>query len=158
MIIDKLGTFADDVQPAALTIGTHLLGNSVPLVDVRNVGVGYPLYLVMGVGSEAAASAGASTVFLEFATADDAAMTTNNMTIFNTTSFSLAQMAVFSPLFAAVLPVAFTSTYRAFIGVKVHILTAVLTAGKFNAFLTADPSIWQAYPQGNVVASSIPPT
>jgi len=63
MIIDKLTRFCDKTAMNTGAAGSYLIGDVIDLEDARDIGQGYPLYLVINVATTATGGAGATAQF-----------------------------------------------------------------------------------------------
>lgn len=144
-IIDQSMEFCDDVEVAAAT-GTALVGDVVQLPPHKDLGSGYPLYLVIGV-SEAFASAGAATVEFVLATDAQAAIATNGSATehLSTGKIPFGQLTAGAGInlqlpSGSIVP-------EEYLGILVRTAGAATTAGTINAYLTFDPPNWKSYPE-----------
>lgn len=146
MYIDKLNEFADAATLTTAT-GRALVGNVIDLGSTKSdQGAGSAPYLVIQV-DEAVTSAGAATVAFELVSdAQEAIATDGSATVhFATGELALANLAKGQTLAAVKLPM---GEYQRYLGVIQNVGTAVLTAGKVNAFLTMDVPRWTAAKDG----------
>lgn len=144
MILDERSEFADAVAVTA----TAVVGDVIDLGAVptlRDLGNGQPLYLVLQVDTAATASGDATVTFsLESDSTDNLA--TSATVHVATTAIPKATLVAG---YTKVIPLPIEGTYERYLGVRATVATGPLTAGKFNAFLTLDPTGWRAYPDAD---------
>jgi len=156
MIMDKRVEFADAVSVAA-GAGTALIGDQIPLGSVhRDIGQGQDIYLVITVDTEIITGGLAGTIKFQLVSDAAAAIATDGSATVHWDSGTFvtydaaandSKLNAGSILACVQLP-SEGKTYEAFLGILCIIATTTVTAGKINAFLTLDPTGWQAYPQG----------
>ncbi len=152
MILDKLAEFCDATAVAG-DAGTALLGNVMDLgAATRDLGNGQPVYLVINVDTEIITGGTAGTILFKLASdaqeaiAVDATATVHLVTATFVTDDAAANSALLnagSTILVAALPQG--TAYERYLGIICTIGTTAVTAGKINAFLTADPTGWKAY-------------
>lgn len=149
MLLDKRLEFADATALNTGAAGTYLVGDVIDTkgpttspnttVDLE----GSCLYCVIQVDT-AVTSGGAATVQFALASDDAAAIATDGSA---TVHFATAAIGK-ATLVAGYLVAAFElprGSYERYLGILQTTGTAALTAGKINAFLTADPALYRAY-------------
>lgn len=156
MIIDKRNEFADAVSVAAAA-GTALIGDVIDLsLPARDFGNGQPVYLVITTDTEIITGGVAGTIKFMLASDAQAAIATDGSASvhIDTGTFVTGSAAANSPqlnaggvIFCGPLPEA-GRVYERYLGVLATIATTTVTAGKINAFLTLDPTVWQPYAEG----------
>lgn len=141
MLIDTRSTFAweEDVDGAA---GTAKVGEAMDLEVEANQGEGYPLYLVILFTTT---TAGGTSTAYNLVTADNAALSSNPVTLLSTPVYAVA--AGTAGTYAIVVPIP-KADYKRYLGITVTRVGTV-TAGAISAFLVQDPPAWRAYPEGN---------
>ena len=152
MIIDSRLEFADAVSVAAAA-GTANLTNQIDLGTVsRDIANGEPMYLIVTVDTDIVTGGSAGTIAYQLVSDDTASIATNGTQTIHATSKafvtgSTASTANFTKAgqVAWVLPLPQGVVYERYLGVQYVIGTTTTTAGKVNAFLTHDRTIWQAY-------------
>jgi hypothetical protein len=149
MILDERLEFADATALNTGAAGSYLVGDVVDLkgpttapnttVDIE----GSELYLVIQVDT-LPTSAGAATAAFSLASDAQAAIAVDGTQTehFRTSAFTIAQMAAGTILACVKVP---RGSYERYLGVVQTTAVAAFTAGKINAFLTADPAIYRAY-------------
>ena len=151
MILDKRTEFADAVALNTGAAGTYLIGSQLDLSEVRDVGNGKEIYLVVTVatGIELASSTG--TVAFKLASDDSAAVSTSTSTVHYTspefatsTTTDTTTLAAGTVLFAVPLPLE-GNAYERYLGILQVTGTTAISAGAINAFLTFDVQKWKAY-------------
>jgi hypothetical protein len=109
----------------------------------RDIGNGQPVYLVINVDTSIASATGSIKLSLcsdaQAAIAVDASQTTH-LTV---GPFLAAGMTAGTTLAVVALPQGVA--YERYLGIVQETITAAMTAGKINAFLTCDPTGWKAY-------------
>lgn len=158
MIFDKQNEFADAVS-VAQAAGTYNLGNQIDLIDLRDVGAGRPLWLVINVATAIVTGAAAGTLRFRVVSDDTAAISTTTCSVHLQSPDFVTDddptIPVGTQLFCAALPLCqefvsksvagvFVTTgagapYERFLGVQFIVGTTTITAGAVNAFLTLDP-------------------
>lgn len=156
MILDKRNEFCDAVSLNTGAAGTYLLGDQI---DVSLAGVATApgqigavdgIYLVITVDTGIAAGS-AGTVSFSLVSDDTASIATNGTATvhFTTQAFitgtgtATGALKAGTVLAAVQLPKSFA--YERYLGILQTTGTTAITAGKINAFLTADPALWAAY-------------
>ena len=152
MILDKLAEFCDATSVAA-GASTALVGNVMDLGSAtRDLGNGQPVYLVINVDTEIITGGSAGTILFQLASDAQAAIATDaSATVHLTTATLVTDDAAANSdllnagatILVAALPQG--TTYERYLGILCTIGTTTVTAGKINAFLTADPTGWKAY-------------
>lgn len=150
MIMDELTEFADAVAVNAVA-GTALIGDVMDLGSVhRDVGNGRAMWLVINVDTEIITGGSAGTVKFQLASDSTADLATSATIHIDTGTFatgaaaSNAQLAAGKTLACIALPLE-GKVYERYLGILCVTATTTTTAGKINAFLTFDPTGWQAY-------------
>lgn len=154
MIVDKLNEFCDATSVAA-SAGTALVGNVIDLgATSRDIGNGEPIYAVINVDTEIITGGNAGTIQFSIASDAQAAIAVDGSATIHATSPLIVTddteangplcKAGAYPLVVA-LP---RGTYERYLGVLCTVGTTATTAGKINAFLTKDPAMFKAYPDG----------
>lgn len=152
MIIDSRLEFADAVSVAAAA-GTANLTNQIDLGSVsRDIANGEPMYLIVTVDTDIVTGGSAGTIAYQLVSDDTASIATNGTQTIHATSKAFvtgasASTANFTKAgqVAWVLPLPQGVAYERYLGVQYVIGTTATTAGKVNAFLTHDRTVWQAY-------------
>lgn len=145
MLIDKMLEFAD-ASAIALNVGNAIAPNT-DVVDLgssptlKNIGNGAPLYLVLQVDT---AFVGA-TATIQFQLVSDS---TSNLATSKTVHIDTGAIGVttWAAGYTKIIPLPVENTYERYVGLWMTVGTANVTAGKLNAFITADPSGWVALP------------
>lgn len=143
-LLDTHSTFALDTAPT-LTVGTAILGTAMDLgATPYDVGPGYPMFFVCDVAGTAVAGLATSTMTVKLTIADNSALTTAPVDIFTSQAYDAnAGIAAGTRLFAVQLPR--YENYKQYLGVRVTVGAANMTAGTLNVYLTTEPGTWQAY-------------
>jgi len=159
MILDKNLEFADAIS-VANAAGTDLIGSQIDMEDVRDIGNGEPLYLVIQTATEIITGGTAGTIKFQLASDASAAIdTAGGASIhFETGTFVTDDDAANSDelnVGGVIACVALPSEgvpYERYLGILAIVATTTVTAGAINAFLTKDPAKYKAYAQSpNVV-------
>ena len=147
MILDDFMEFCDATAVNTGGVASYLVGDVMDLGTVsRDIGQGQPLYLIIQVDT-AIASATGSFKFKLCSDAQAAIAVDGTQTIHLETGAKLEAALVAGTLVCCVaLPMGVV--YERYLGIVQETITAAATAGKINAFLTADPTGWRAYPDG----------
>lgn len=141
MLIDTRTTFAweEGVDGSA---GTVKLGEALDLTAFpTDMGEGYPLYLVILFTTT---TAGGTSTAYSLVTADNAALSSNPVTLLATPAIPVASGVAGTMAIVVALPKA---NYKRYLGVNLTRVGTV-TAGAVSAFLVQDPPNWRAYPEG----------
>lgn len=148
MITDKLTTFCNGVALNTGAAGTYLIGDVVDMENLRDIGQGFPLYLVLTVETTAT-SDGSATAVLKLSSDEQAAIATDGSATDHLVSatFAVAAMSAGTSLLAAVIPLE-GETYERYLGILQVTGVAAFTAGAVDAFLTTDVAKWKAYADG----------
>jgi len=139
MILDELTEFCDATALNTGGAGTYLVGDVIDSGNVRDIGSGRQMYLVIQVDTTAT-SGGSATAQFQLASdsaaaiADDASQTIHLIT----NAIAVATLAQGWSIVIPVPPQA-SVAYERYIGVQQVTAVAAFTAGKINAFLTIDP-------------------
>ena len=159
MILDSRNEFADAVTLNTGASGTYLIGSLIDLGALNLAGVngalgqGDRLYLAINVDTGINAG-GAGTLQFQLASDDTAAIATNGtatvlanspvLTTSTTSGNAGGALAAGKFLWVVELPV-FPESER-FLGILQVTGTSAISAGKINAFLTADPGLIKNFP------------
>jgi hypothetical protein len=148
MYLDERAEFADATALNTGAAGSYLVGDVMDLKGpttapntLTELG-GSELFLVIQVDT-LPTSGGAATAAFSLASDAQAAIAVDGSQTehFRTQAFTIAQMAAGTVLACVKLPY---GNYERFMGVVQTTAVAAFTAGKINAFLTADPAKWRA--------------
>lgn len=147
MIMDKLTTFCDATALNTGAAGTYNIGDVIDLEQVRDIGQGNPLYLVISV-AVTATSAGSATGQFRLVSDSVATPDTSTATVHATSAaHAKANMSAGDVLFVIALPME-GSVYERYLGIQQVTGVAAFTAGAINAFLTPTPQAWKSYADG----------
>jgi len=151
MITDKLTTFCNGVSVAGAA-GTALIGDVIDLQNLRDLGPGTPVYLVMSCETSIITGGAAGTITFKLASDSTAAIATDGSATehfvtgaFVTDDAALNDLDAGSKIVAVQLPHEFADTYERYLGILAVVGTTTVTAGAIDAFLTRDVSAWKAY-------------
>lgn len=149
MILSEVDEFADALALNTGAAGTYLIG------DVVNLGAGAKpnyniddIYLVISIDT-AVTSDGAATVQFQLASDAQAAIATDGSATLHWQSAAIAKATLVAGYVVGVTELPMLPVYERYLGILQVTGTAALTAGKVNAFLTPDPSMWTAVADGN---------
>lgn len=165
MIMDSTLEFCDAVS-VALAAGTANIGNQVDTVNVRDLGGGQPIFLVINVDTAIVTGGVAGTLQFALVSDDTAAISTTTRAVHLLTAAFVTDDDPTIPagrqLYCGAIPsltdyvsrsVAGVdvvkgagSPYARFLGIQAIVGTTPITAGKINAFLTLDPHTLKNYP------------
>ena len=152
MILDERNEFADAVSVAAAA-GTALIGDVIDLGSAsRDTGAGQPLYLIIQTDTEIITGGSAGTIKFQRASDSTADLATSATIHFDTGTLVTddaaandARLNAGGLIASIALPQG--AVYERYLGILCVIATTTVTAGKINAFLSADPYPAQrAYP------------
>lgn len=144
MFTDKLTTFANGVALNTGGAGTYNIGDLINMENLRDLGQGNPIYLVISV-SEAATSGGSATGQFRLVSDATSTVSTTTATVHATSAaHAVADMTAGASLFVIALPQEGVA-YEQYIGIQQITGTAAFTAGAIDAFLTHDVAAWKAY-------------
>lgn len=153
MILDSLLEFADAVALSTAGTGRALVGDVVDLgappsgTVFRDIGNGKQLYLVISVDT-AVTSAGAATVSFELSSDAQAAIAVDASETIHFATVAIPKATLVAG-YQLVIPIPWESPlYERYLGIVQNVGVAALTAGKINAFITANPASWKAYTDG----------
>lgn len=145
MILDERLEFCDATS-AILAVGNALIGDVIDLkpstvnpnttVDLE----GSDMYFVMQVDTTFVGAT--STTKFELASDSTADLATSKTVHYATPAIPVATLVAGYTICAVKLP---SGSYERYLGVWETVATANVTAGKVNAFLTADPALYRAY-------------
>lgn len=147
MLIDKLLTIGLPVALSTAAPATSKLGDEIDLLYTDlDQGEGHPMYLCVSV-AVAATSGGAATLALQLVTASDDALTADVVVLASSATFALADL---TPAGTRLLILALPKgvSYDRYLGLRQVVGGVAFTGGSLNAFITADPDNWRAYPEG----------
>ena len=154
MILDERLEFADDVDVSAAA-GTALIGDVIDLEVARDIGQGKPVYLCIRTGvTEIITGGSAGTLQFKLVSDAAAAISTDGTAtehlltdtlVTDDASNNAAEFAAGGTIFFGAIP-AEGPPYERYLGILAVTATTTTTAGTVNAFLTLDPSGWQAQP------------
>ncbi len=146
MWIDERAEFADSLA-VTFGAGTNLIGDVMDLEQVRDIGQGAPIYLVIQVST---AFAGGTAMQFILASDAQAAIAVDG----NESRHYLSDVFVDADLvlgFQMVIPLPMgdvansVTPYERYLGI-LGVGTGTHTAGAINAFLTPDSAGWRSYP------------
>lgn len=156
MILDERTEFADAASVAAAA-GTALIGDVIDLGAAhRDIGNGQPVYLVITTDTEIITGGSAGTVKFQLASDAQAAIATDGSAtvhidtgtfVTDDAAANSAQLNAGGVIFCGPLPLE-GPVYERYLGILCVTATTTTTAGKINAFLTLDPTGWDAYAEG----------
>jgi len=156
MILDERNEFADAASVAAAA-GTALIGDVIDLGSAhRDIGNGQPVYFVITTDTEIITGGAAGTVKFQLVSDAAAAIATDGSAtvhidtgtfVTDDAAANDSQLNAGGVICCIALPIE-GHVYERYLGVLCVTATTTTTAGKINAFLTLDPTGWQAYPEG----------
>jgi hypothetical protein len=156
MIIDSRNEFADAVALNTGAAGTYLIGSQIDVsvtgasATPGHIGAVDDMYLVIAVDTGIAA-ASAGTVQFQLASDDTASVAVNGTATvhFTTAAFVTGAATGTGALKAgtvlAIMELPKSFSYERYLGVLQVTGTTAISAGKINAFLTADPALWASF-------------
>lgn len=147
MILDELTEFCDATALNTGAAGTYLLGDVLDLGAIgtlKDMGNGFPVYLVLQVATTAT-SGGSATGDFKVATDAQAAIATDGSATVHASTGAIAVATLVAGWRKAfILPV--EKRYERYMGILQTTATAAFTAGAIDAFITLDPPGWFATP------------
>jgi hypothetical protein len=152
MILDERTEFCDATS-VALTAGAawQNIGDVIPLTKIRNIAVGMPIYLVIGITTSIIGSTDATGTFALRLVSDtsDNPPHVSTSTVHWTGQYVSTNTTAVAGLTAGVryacIALPEISDYETYLGIQANVATRSTTAGAINAFLTLDPNQWKAY-------------
>ncbi len=154
MIMDRLTQFCD-ADSVAAAAGTALIGDVIDIQNLRDLGQGNPIYLVIRCQTEIITGGTAGTIAFQFASDAQAAIATDGSATvhfatdtFVTDDTALTELTDGSTIAIFALPLDHINTYERYLGILAIVATTTTTAGNIDAFLTMDVAAWKAYADG----------
>ena len=144
MITDRLTTFCSAVALNTGAAGTYNVGDLINMEDLRDIGQGNPLYLVITVSTTATSGGSATGQFRLVSDATSTISTTTATVHAVSAAHAVADMVAGFSVFVIALPQEGT-VYEQYLGIQQITGTAAFTAGNIDAFLTMDVAAWKAY-------------
>jgi|SRR3990167_1142731 len=149
MLIDKVQEFADATSVGTPNNSTVNVGNIFSIGDLRDIGHGTPVYLVVQV-TTAVTSGGAATVAFLLVSDSTTTIATNGTATkhVETKAFAVASLVAG---FQVIVPLPSEEPdYEKYIAFQIKETAGqALTAGNVNAFLTLNPVAHKAYPDAS---------
>jgi len=148
MILDKRNEFCDNTSLNTGAAGTYNLGNQIDLQQLRDIGAGEPLYLVI-VATVGITAGSSGTVAFQLASDSSSTIATNGtQTVhFRTTEFATSATPIDAGTVLAVVALPMEDpAYERYVGIQQVTGTTAISAGAVDAFLVKDVSKWKAYP------------
>lgn len=149
MILSEVDEFADALAFSTAGTALVLVGDVMdlgagpnPLYDIDN------LYLVINIDT-AVTSGGATTVQMTLASDAQAAIAVDGSATVHLVTGAIAKATLVAGYTMMIAQLPKLPLYERFLGILQIANTSAITAGKFNAFLTRDPSNWKAMTDGN---------
>ncbi len=137
MILDERLEIADATTIVDSGTNTVLIGDVIDITDVRDIGQGQPVYLVIQITE--AVSGTSSTINFRLRSDGVAAIhATTSTAHVETGAIAEAVLVVGFRIVLALPPEG--NAYERYLGLQVITATALTTAGAINAFLTTEPS------------------
>ena len=151
MIMDRLTQFCD-AESVANAAGTDLIGDVIDIEQLRDLGQGQPIYLVIRCHTDIITGGAAGTIQFELASdaqaaiATDGSATTHFLTgTFVTDDATPNELDAGDTIAIFALPLDHLNTYERYLGILAIVATTTTTAGAIDAFLTMDVAAWKAY-------------
>jgi hypothetical protein len=143
MILDERTEFLDATALNLGAPGSFLLGDVIDLTNVRDIGMGEPLWLIVTVDTTAT-SGGAATLALNLLTDTDPALG-SPVVLATSPTFALAALTAGAMIWAVALPIE-GNLYERYLGIQQVTGAAAFTAGKINANIVRDVAKRKLYP------------
>ena len=146
MIIDSRAEFCDAIALNTGGAGTYLVGSQIDTGAADNMGVDIEgAYLVITVDTAFTSSNSTATAQFVLASDDSASINTSTGSRHLVTkAFTVAEAAAGAVLYVGKLPYSGVEAYERYLGILQITGTEAFTAGKINAFITANPAAWAA--------------
>ncbi len=146
MIIDERTEFADAVSVGTPNNTTVNVGNSIDTSDIRDMGAGQTVFLIITVDTAITSGGSATVAFLLVSDASSSIATDGTATAHVTTdAIAVADLVAG---YTMVVPLSSVNpTWERYLGFQVQeTASQALTAGAVNAFLSFDAHGWRSYP------------
>lgn len=145
MITDSRTTFALGTALNTGGAGSYLLGDVIDLEDLRDIGDGNPIFLVISVATSATSGGSATAAFSLCSDAQEAIAVDGSQTVHASTGArAVAGLVAGTEVFIMALPMEGV-VYERYLGIVQTTAVAAFTGGTVNAFLTQTPQNWKAY-------------
>jgi hypothetical protein len=141
MILDERTEFCSAQAVTATAISDVIDLGATP--TLRDIGNGHGAYLVIQCDESATAS-GSATVAFSLESDSTANLATSPTVHLTTAAIGKATLVAGYRVLCIALPIGVN--YERYLGVRFTVATGPLTAGKFSAFITMDPTGSHAYP------------
>lgn len=148
-IMDSRLEFADATAINTGGVASYLVGNVIDLNPtsvapntVTDIGTESDMYLVISVDTSLASATGS----LKFSLCSDAqaAIAVDGTATYHFTTGAKLAAAVVAGTTVAVVQLP-AGSYERYLGIVQETITAAFTAGKINAYLTSDPTVWRPF-------------
>lgn len=146
MITDKLTTFCDSLALNTGAAGDYALGDVIDLQDLRDIGNGTPLYLVISVAVQATSGGSATLGFSLVSDAQNPVTPASASVHLTTADFAVADLVAGKSIAQIAIPLEGIE-YERYVGIVQHTKVAAFTAGAVDAFLTMVPQNNKHYPE-----------
>lgn len=154
MYVDAFNEFADATALDTSGTDTDLVGDVIDLDDVRDIGEGQPIYLVIQVETEVDSSTDGASVEFVLASDAQAAIATDGSATEHLSTGAVAEASLpAGKQFVYTLPWE-GETYEQYIGILTKTTGEAVTSGKINAFLTTSAAKYKSYPNNYATANS----
>lgn len=148
MIMDKLSEFADAATISTAATGRAVFGSAIDMgTPPRDIGAGQPVYLVITIDTAVAGTS--STVSFELVSDAQSPVAVDATATLHWASMAIPEASLVAGYKIVVPLPSVKPEYERYLGLITNVGSAVLTAGKANAFLTLDPHGYKSYPEGN---------
>jgi len=146
MILDERSEFCDATALNTGGAASYLIGDVMDLgAEAKDFGAGEPpLYLVIQVDTTAT-SGGSATGQFHLCSDAQAAIAVDGTATYHYSTPAIAVATLVAGYTIAVVALPPGKTYERYLGILQTTAVAAFTAGKVNAFLTSDASLWRAY-------------
>lgn len=144
MIIDSLLEFSDAQAVTSTAISTNVIDLG-PVTDntLRDIGTGESMYLIVSTNTAATDTSSDATLTVTLESDSAVGLDSSATVHYSTGAIAFANFATAGTVLVAVrLP---AGNYEQYLGVRYTVASGPLTAGKFDAFLTKDASLWRTY-------------
>lgn len=139
MLLDERTEFADALAVNTGGAADYVIGDQIDLgVAGRDLGLN-DIWFVAQVDTALLSATGSFQISLAM---DDNGSLSSPTKILTSVAKAQAGLTAGTTLIVAKLP---SMAYERYLGIVQTTITAAFTAGKINAFLTDDPTVWRAY-------------
>lgn len=144
MISDNLTTFCSALALNTGGVAGYALGETIDMGNLRDIGQGTMLYLVISVAATCTSAGSATAQFALVSDAVDPILPASATVHMETPVFAVAALSAGTNLITVAIPWE-GPTYERYVGIRQTTGGAAFTGGTINAFLTPTPQSNRAY-------------